>query len=290
MVGEQLLSLEALKTISSAMLSSADPDQVEGIDTEFILLLAPLIDTLNRLYFRMEIEGMDDVPKGPGLIVGNHNAGITFLEPIGLGARWYLEKGLNDPIHFLVHDAMVALPLLRTFLIRTGCVRASHQTANKLLQAGKKVVVFPGGNLEAFRPYKQRYRITFGGKKGFIRLALREGVPIIPMVLVGGHETFFVLHNGEPVAKLLRLKKLLRSETCPLFLGLPWGFGFGPIFHLPLPAKSQVRFLDPIELNGFGPKDVKNEEALEEIYQMVTGRMQQAVDELASRRKFPVLG
>jgi len=290
MAGQQLLSLDSIKTVTSAMLSSADPDQVEGIDPEFIQLLAPLVDTLARLYFRMDIEGMENVTKGPALVVGNHNAGITFLEPIGLGARWYLEKGLNDTLHFLVHDAMVALPLLRTFLIRTGCVRASHETANKLLQRGKKVVVFPGGNLEAFRPYKNRYKITFGGKKGFIRLALREQVPIVPVVLVGGHETFFVLHDGARIAELLKLKKLVRSETCALFLGLPWGLGFGPIFHMPLPAKSQVRFLESVSLNGYGPDDIGNEKALKEIYDTVTGRMQAAVDEISAARKLPVLG
>lgn len=290
MVGDGLLSLESLKTVATAMLSSADPDQIEGIDPEFIQLLAPTLDAISRLYFRMDIEGMDEVPKGAGLVVGNHNAGITFLEPIGLAARWYIEKGMNDPLHFLVHDAMVSLPLLRTFLIRAGCVRASHKTANKLLSGGKKVFVFPGGNLEAFRSYRDRYKITFGGKKGFIRLALRERVPIIPVVLVGGHETFFVLHNGEPLAKLLRLKKLIRSETCALFLGLPWGLGFGPIFHFPLPAKSQVRFLEPISLKNYSPRDVKNEKVLEEIYQKVTSRMQTAVDELSAKRKYPVIG
>jgi len=233
---------------------------------------------------------MDGVPRGPALVVGNHNAGITFLEPIGLGARWYLERGMNDTLHFLVHDAMVALPMLRTFLIRTGCVRASHETANKLLRRGKKVVVFPGGNLEAFRPYRNRYKITFGGKKGFVRLALREHVPIVPVVLVGGHETFFVLRDGQRLARILHLKKLLRSETCALFLGLPWGVGFGPIFHLPLPARSQVRFLDPVSLDGYQPSDVGNPLAVDEIYRRVTGGMQKAVDELAAKRRFPVIG
>ncbi len=290
MVGQRLLSIESLRTVTSAMLASSDPDQVEGIDTEFIHLLAPAIDSLSRFYFRMEVEGMDGVPRGPALVVGNHNAGITFLEPIGLGARWYLERGMNDTLHFLVHDAMVALPMLRTFLIRTGCVRASHETANKLLRRGKKVVVFPGGNLEAFRPYRNRYKITFGGKKGFVRLALREHVPIVPVVLVGGHETFFVLRDGQRLARILHLKKLLRSETCALFLGLPWGVGFGPIFHLPLPARSQVRFLDPVSLDGYQPSDVGNPLAVDEIYRRVTGGMQKAVDELAAKRRFPVIG
>ncbi len=290
MVGEQLMNLEAIKTFSAAMLSGADPDDVDGLDPEFIQIIAPLVDSLNRMYFRMEIEGMDSVPKGPALVVGNHNAGITFLEPIGISARWYLEKGYSDTLHYLVHDAMLAMPMLRTMLIRMGAVRASHGNANKLLALGKKVVVFPGGNLEAFRPYRDRYRVNFGGKKGFIRLALRERVPIIPVVLVGGHESFFVLHDGARLAKLLHMKKLVRAETFPLFLGLPWGIAMGPLFHLPLPAKSQVRFLDPIPLDQYTATDVNNEQALDEIYQRVITTMQEAVTELAAKRKYPIIG
>lgn len=290
MVDNVLTTIKGFSELRSAMVKPVDPDDIGGLEPRLIQDLSPLIDVLARLYFRLEIQGMDRVPKGRTLMVGNHNAGITFLEPIGMGARWYLERGTEDPLYFLVHDAMVALPLLRNFLLSTGCVRASHQNADRLLARGKKVMVFPGGNLEAFRPFRRRYRITFGGKTGFIRLALRHQVSITPVVLVGGHETFFVLHDGQSLAKLLRLNKLVRSETCALFLGLPWGVGFGPIFHLPLPAKSTIRFLDPIPLNGYAPSDAGNREAVLEIYNKVTGVMQAAVDEIAAKRKIPVLG
>lgn len=282
--------LDAVKTVAGSLFSKVDPDRVDLFEPELVRLLARTLDRLARLYFRMEVEGMENVPHERCLIVGNHNAGITYLEPIGIGARWYLERGLNETLHFLVHDAMVAMPGLKQFLIRTGCVRASHKTADQLLAQGKKVVVFPGGNLDAFRPYKDRYKIVFGGKKGFIRLALRHGVPIVPMVVAGGHESFFVLHDGQRLARLLGLKKLLRSETCAVFLGLPWGLGVGPIFHLPLPAKSTVRFLPPIPLDAYRQEDAEDSRVLEEIYEKVTQRMQQAMDEIAARRKWPVFG
>jgi 1-acyl-sn-glycerol-3-phosphate acyltransferase len=290
MLAELALTLRGFSELRSALLKPVDPDDIGGLEPELIRTLSPTINALARLYFRMEIEGIDRVPRGGTLIVGNHNSGITFLEPIGVGARWYLERGVADTLHFLVHDAMVALPLLRNFLMSTGCVRASHKNATRLLSRGKKVVVFPGGNLEAFRPFRDRYKITFGGKKGFIRLALRQRVSITPMVLVGGHETFYVLSDGRALARLLRLKKLVRSETCAIFMGLPWGVGVGPIFHFPLPAKSHIRFLDPILLNGYGPADAENPHAVEEIYQRVTSTMQTAVDEISRGRKYPVLG
>jgi 1-acyl-sn-glycerol-3-phosphate acyltransferase len=238
----------------------------------------------------MEIEGMQNVPKGRALIVGNHNSGITFIEPIAIGTQWYLERGTDDALLWLVHDAMLAMPGLKNFLVRAGCARASHKTANAALDQGRKVVVFPGGNLDAFRTYRNRYKITFGGHKGFVRLALKRQVPIVPMVIAGGHESFFVLNSGRTLARLLRLNKTIRSDTFPIFLGLPWGIGVGPIFHIPLPAKSHVRFLDPISINGYRPKDAKDPDAIDDMYLKVTGAMQCAMDDIAAARKYPIIG
>jgi len=285
-----LLKSETIDILMSVLFQEMDPDSVDNIDVRMLEKFSPLFDAAARTYLRMDVEGMDGVPDGKALLVGNHNAGITFIEPMGIGARWYLERGTKDLIQWLVHDAMLAMPGLRTFLVRTGCVRASHRTADEVFERGRKVAVFPGGNLEAFRTYHDRHRIRFGGRKGFLRLALRNQVPIVPFVIVGGHESFVILHDGQELARLFRLKKLLRSDTCPIFLGLPWGVGVGPIFHLHLPTKSTVRFLDPIELNGYGPDDQDDDEVLRELYDKVTGSMQRAMQEIAAQRRFPVLG
>jgi 1-acyl-sn-glycerol-3-phosphate acyltransferase len=290
MVGERLLKSETVDILLSVLFQEMDPDSVDGIDVRMLEKFSPLFDLVSRTYLRMEVEGMDSVPDGKALLVGNHNAGITFIEPMGLGARWYLERGTKDLIQWLVHDAMLAMPGLRTFLVRTGCVRASHQTADEIFERGRKVAVFPGGNLEAFRPYRNRHQIVFGGRKGFLRLALRNQVPIVPFVIVGGHESFYILHDGRQLARWLHLKQLLRSDTCPIFFGLPWGVGVGPIFHLHLPTKSQVRFLDPIELNGFGPADQDNEEVLTHLYDRVTRSMTAAMQAIGAKRRYPVIG
>ncbi|HOX42550.1 MAG TPA: 1-acyl-sn-glycerol-3-phosphate acyltransferase [Myxococcota bacterium] len=281
---------ELLRRLRRALASGVDPDDVDGFDAALLARVAPAIDALSRLYFRMEVEGLEGVPDGPALLVGNHNAGITFMEPFGFGARWYRQRGGRDPLLWLVHDAMLALPGLRTLLVRAGCVRASHSNAEAALGRGHKVVVFPGGNLEAFRPYRERYRIKFAGHKGFARLALRAGVPVVPFVVVGGHESFYVLHDGQPLARRLGLKKLVRSETCAIFLGLPWGLGVGPIFHLPLPTKSQVRFLEPILPDPRGAAAADDPAAVDALYAQVTSRMQAAMDELGGKRRLPILG
>lgn len=274
-----------------ALLTPADPDSADSIDPEFIETFAPFLDELiGKSYLRMEIEGLDGVPAGPALVVGNHNAGITFIEPIALGAHWYVRRGTGDLIQWLVHDAMLMFPGLSTFLVKSGCVRASHALSDEVLARGRKLAVFPGGNLEAFRPYRKRHEVVFGGRKGFLKVALRHSLPIVPVVFVGGHESFFVLWDGKPLARPLGLKRFLRADTCPIFLGLPWGIAVGPTFHLHLPTKSNVRLLDPIETQAYGPQGADDPGLLDELYTRVTGAMQAAMQELGERRRFPVIG
>lgn len=264
-----------------------DPDDPGNFDPAMVRQVVPVVDAFCRAWYRLEIDGFDNVPDGPALVVVNHNAGITFLEILGLGARWYLVRGLGDPLHGLGHDAMFRVPGVGGFLARGGGVRANHGNADRVFAMGRKAIVAPGGNLEAFRSFAERGRIKFGGRKGFLRLALRHGVPLVPVVLHGGHESFVVLHDGAPLARALHVDRLLRSDTWPLMLALPWGVALGPVFHLPLPVKVRGRFLAPIPTAGYGPGAADDPAVLDELYGRVTGVMQNAMDDLdAGRRTF----
>jgi len=279
----------ALRTLSRLVTDPLDPDHIHDLDTELVELCLPAFDLLQR-YFRAEVHGIDRIPDGPALLVGNHNAGITFTDPFFLGTAWYRHAGPEDPLHYLAHDAMVRIPALGNFLMRGGAIRASHHTAEAAFTAGRKVVVFPGGNYEAFRPFRERHRVDFGGRTGFVRLALRNRVPIVPVLHFGGHETFVVLRRGKRLAKLLGVKKYLRSDAFPLFLGLPWGIGVGPVFHLPLPAKVQVVVGEPIPLDDHGPEAADDRETLCAIRDQVQDRLQQMMDRRAVERRWPLLG
>ncbi len=266
-----------------------DPDEVGELDLDLGDVVVPLLKIL-KLYFRAEVRGLENIPSGQALLVGNHNGGITFMEPFMLGMEWYKWTQGKDALYWLGHDVMMSLPVLSNLLMKLGGVRASHETAGKVFEMGRKVAVFPGGNYEAFRPFKERYKVDFGGKKGFIRLALRHGTPIVPVLCLGGHETFFILHRGEKLAELTGAKKWLRSESFPIFIGLPYGLGIGPIFHWPLPAKCLVEVGQPISLAGYSPKDAGDPEVLQDLYDMVQGRLQDMMDRRVSERRFPVLG
>jgi len=287
---KSLFNRRQLELIRHALVTPANPDSADEVDLQLMDEVAPPFDWLCSRYYRLTIEGMDDVPYGPALMVGNHNSGTSFYEAIGMGARWYVERGSSDLVQGLAHDAVVDTPYIGNLMVRLGTVRASHETAAAVFAKGRKITVFPGGNLEAFRPYRDRHKVVFAGRKGFIRLAVRHQVPIVPMVHIGGHETFFILHDGQFIAKALGFDKLIRSDTWPLMFALPWGIALGPLFHLPLPAKCSVRFLEPVRTDNYAVSDAENPDALEEIYNEVTGKMQAALTDMASQRRFPILG
>ena len=283
-------TLRALHLLARSFRPGTDPDNLNQVDPELMREVVPLVDQVLGTYFRVRIEGMDRVPRGRAILVGNHNAGITFLEVLAMGARWYLERGMDDPIYGLVHDAILSVPGLKNFLVRAGGIRASQANAEAVLRKDRKVFVAPGGNLDAFRPYRQRHRVKLGGRTGFIRLALKTGAPLCPVVFVGGHESFFVLHDGQPIVRLLHLHERFRLDTWPIFIGLPWGIAAGPLFHFPLPARSDVRFLPPVSVDEYGPEEARNPRVLRELHDRVVDSMQEAMNELAAGRRFPILG
>ena len=180
------------------------PDYVDEpqLNPRVVRWLHPVLGRLLSAYFRLEVEGFENVPRGGAMLVGNHNSGISFTEPFALSARWYAERGTDDRIHCMVHDAMMMLPGLRWLLVGVGCVRASRANCERVLERGGKVLTFPGGNVEAFRKWSRRNEVDFAKHKGFVRLALKHRVPIIPVVLSGGHETFVVLHEGRKLARI----------------------------------------------------------------------------------------
>ena len=280
-------SLRSLRRLVGAPL---DAEAVVDPDLDLPRLVAPLVELLNH-YFRGEVDGLDNLPEGEALLVANHNAGITSMETFLFGLRYYRHTGGRELIRFLGHHMMARLPVLGNFLIQVGMIRASHAAADRALQAGCKVMVLPGGNYEAFRPYRQRHRVDFGGHVGYVRLALRNRVPVVPVLCLGGHETLYVVFRGERLARLTGVKRFLRSDSFPLFFALPWGVALGPIFHLPLPAKLEVEVGEPLDLHehldGGDPEDPQ---VLARLSALVQDRIQQMMNARAGRRRWPVIG
>ena len=258
-------------------------------DPDYIREQLPLQWLLSSLYFRGTVRGLGNIPEnGPVLLVGNHSGGNVTPDTIIFGLAFQTYFGVERRYHQLAHNLVMAMPqtqLLR--LRRFGTVAASHRHAEQALRAGAALLVYPGGDWEVHRPSWDSAKIDFGGRKGFIKLALAADVPIVPVVSIGGQETALFLSRGEWLARALGIDKTLRLKVLPISIALPWGLNIGDFLaHLPLPAKITIEALPAINLREeFGP-----EPDLDEVYSYVTGTMQDTLEALAAERRFPVIG
>jgi 1-acyl-sn-glycerol-3-phosphate acyltransferase len=194
--------------------------------------------------------------------------------------------GVERRFYQLAHNLVLSMPGLGR-LRKFGTVAANPENADKALESGAALLVYPGGDYEVHRPSWDGGKVDFGRRKGFIRLALEKDVPIVPVVSAGGQETALFLSRGERLAKLLALDKAFRLKVLPISLAIPWGLNVGDMLgHWPLPAKITQQVLEPIHLReqyGSNPD-------LDEVYDDVIEKMQRALDALQSERRFPVIG
>jgi 1-acyl-sn-glycerol-3-phosphate acyltransferase len=256
-------------------------------DPDFIRERLPLSWLASTLWFRAEVRHLGHIPEeGPALMVGNHSGGNMAPEVIVLPLAFSTYFGVERRFYQLAHNLVLASPV-GPFLKRFGTMAASHDHARRALQAGAVVLVFPGGDWEVHRPSWERSRVDLAGRKGFIRLALAENVPIVPVVTAGGQETALFLTRGAWLASALQLDRLFRLKVLPISLALPWGLNVGDFLgHLPLPAKITTEVLPAIDLHeqfGADPDP-------DEVYAYVTRVMQEALDALFAERRFPVIG
>ena len=200
-----------------------------------------------RRYFRMETRGFENIPPAPVIVVGNHSGGTTVVDAWGLFVAWYRYFGSKRPLHPMTHEIVLATETTGRFFGKLGVLLANPEIAPSALEVHRRdVLVMPGGDLDAWRPFKERYRVRFAGHCGYARLALRAGVPIVPVAHVGAHHTLLVLSDGRRLAQLLRINALARAHIWPIHLALPWGLCFGPLPHLPLPVKLRYLVGKPI--------------------------------------------
>jgi 1-acyl-sn-glycerol-3-phosphate acyltransferase len=281
-----VLAYEVLGSVISNQRIAGGDFEPELPDRELACAVRNMARWFSRRYFDTTVEGAEHVPAdGPALLVGNHSAGLMPMDALFAIDAIQEIHGDERLVHPLIHDFAYTAPSVAKHARRLGILRANHKNARAAFDDGRIVLVYPGGDQDAFRPFSERYRIVLAGRKGFVRLALKAGVPIVPLVSVGLHESFVVLTRGDKLAERLGLKQLLRTEVLPIGLGFPWGL-FPAFFpFLPAPTSIDMRFLEPILLEG-QPDD---QEAIEHGYSRVETAMQTAMDDLSADR-IPLLG
>jgi 1-acyl-sn-glycerol-3-phosphate acyltransferase len=260
-------------------------------DPAFLRAVRPVLE-LYASYFRSEVRGFERLPAhGPFLVVGNHSGGQMPPDLPVLLTAWWRERGEAEPVYALFHSFFLALPGVGPIMERAGALEAGKTEAEAALRSGGVLIDYPGGDYDVFRPWRERNRIGFGNRLGFVRLALRTQVPVVPAVSIGTHETVIVLARGTSVAKALRLDRMFRIKVMPLVFGPPFGIVPGGIPTWPLPAKITVELGAPLDWPArYGPEAADDDVIVRACYDEITEIMQATLDRLASQRRRPIIG
>jgi 1-acyl-sn-glycerol-3-phosphate acyltransferase len=263
-------------------------DWLDAWDPAYIRTTLPALRALSRVYFRAEVHGLSNIPaEGPILLVGNHSGGTLIADTFVFAQAFYDHFGPLRRFHQLAHDLVFRLPGARASLSRYGTVPASPDNMKAALERDAALLVYPGGDHETYRPTWESDKIDFAGRTGFARLAIEHGCSIVPVVAIGGQETALFLGQGRDLARRLGLDRLLRVKVFPAQVAPPFGLTIMDLpGRVPLPAKIVVRVLPKIDLRQRLGKDADPDDA----YELVTGKMQTALSDLAEDRSIPILG
>ena len=271
-----------------AGLTKHPDDWLDAWDPAYIRTTLPALRALSKVYFRAEVRGLSNIPaEGPSLLVGNHSGGTLIADTFVFAQAFYDHFGPLRRFHQLAHDLVFRIPGGRASVSRYGTVPASPENMRRALERDAALLVYPGGDHETYRPSWESGKIDFAGRRGFAKLAIEHGCPIVPVVAIGGQETALFLGQGRGIARRLKLDRLLRLKVFPAQVAPPFGLTIMDLpGRLPLPAKIVIRVLPKIDLN----ERLGSRPDADEAYEYVTGTMQRALDKLDDERRVPVLG
>ena len=284
--------LRMLAAVAGDLAATVTPDGEQDPflkrDPGYIERTLPALRLSSRLYFRADVRGLEHIPpEGPVLLVGNHSGGTWIADTFILSQYFYDRFGAGRRFHQLAHDLVFKVPGLRALVERYGTVPASPRNMARALDRDAALLVYPGGDHETFRPSWESDRLDFAGRTGFVELALEHGVPIVPVVAIGGQETALFLGQGRRIARALQLDRRLRLKVLPAALGPPFGVTLLDLpARFPLPAKISIRVGKPIDLRD---RIGSNADA-GEGYKLVTSTMQRTLTRLSNQRSLPILG
>jgi len=240
-------------------------------------------------WFRMEFDGWENLPESPVLLVGIHSGAPFVWDAWTVGVQWWRRFGQDRPLHGTAHDALMAIPVIGRYFRAMGVLPAAPDSMATALAEGRDVAVWPGGEVDSLRPWAERDQAILAGRAGFVKMAIRAGVPIVPIATVGGADAMPVLIRGDGLARALRLDKVLRLKVFPLAVSLPWGIAPAALPQLPLPAKIRTRLMPAVEIDH-DPARADDAAYIEQKYNEVQESIQRGMDALARKRAFPLFG
>jgi 1-acyl-sn-glycerol-3-phosphate acyltransferase len=294
---EEILPVDSLRRIADigliGFLAEYVQERIHGEpalqwDPSFLEDYLPFLDYVLR-YFDADVEGFEHVPEeGPVLLVGNHSGGTLVPDVSVFVAAWYRARGVESPLMALAFDAVFSLPGIGRAARKAGVMPANDDNAHEALASGAHVLVYPGGDHDAYRPWTDRNRIDFDERKGFVKLALREGVPIVPVVGHGAHESLVVIARGNSFSSALGFDRL-RTTVMPLVWQLPWGISLPFVPGIPMPVKVSMEVGPATDWSHYGPDAAEDPAIVDRCYEEITGTMQGTLDRLAEAHPHPLM-
>jgi 1-acyl-sn-glycerol-3-phosphate acyltransferase len=263
--------------------------RLDGPDYEFFERQKYVWNALVDYWFRMEVEGWENLPEPPALLIGIHSGAPFVWDAWTIGVHWWRRFGDSRPMHGTAHDLLMALPGIGAYFRKMGVLPARPDSISGALAAGHDVALWPGGERDSLRPWTRRDEAVLAGRKGFVKLAIRSCVPIVPISTVGGSDAMPVLASGKRLAKALQLDKLARLKMFPIAVQAPWGISPALLPEIPFPAKIRMAFQEPIEVDC-DPERAGDDEYVESQYRAVCDSIQAGMDALARRRRLPLFG
>lgn len=240
-------------------------------------------------WFRMEFDGWENLPDPPVLLVGIHSGAPFVWDAWTVGVQWWRRFGQERTLHGTAHDALMAIPLIGRYFRAMGVLPAAPDSMATALAEGRDVAVWPGGEVDSLRPWAERDVANLAGRTGFVRMAIKTGVPIVPIATVGGSDAMPVLIRGDRMSRVLQLDKVLRLKVFPVAVSLPWGIAPAALPQIPLPAKIRTRLMPAVHVDH-DPARVDDDDYVEQKYREVQASIQRGMDALARKRAFPLFG
>lgn len=239
-------------------------------------LLLPMLRPWFRRWFRVETEGVQNVPDtGGALIVANHSGTIP-VDALMATVALHDDHPASRRFRLLGADLVFQVPLVGELARKLGATLACNEDAERLLTEGELVGVFPEGFKGVGKPFSERYTLQRFGRGGFVSAALRTGAPIIPCAIVGAEEIYPMIGNARTAARVLGLPYFPITPTFPLL---------GPLGAVPLPSKWFIAFGEPIETASYGPSAAEDPMLVFNLTDQVRENIQHSLYRLLLQRR-----
>lgn len=237
-----------------------------------------VVEFFYRYWFRTEVEGVENVPASGGALLASNHSGALPPDASAIARAIHEEHPAARRLNITVEHFFKGYPLFSMLIPKIGGVAAHPANVHRLLHDERKLVlVFPEGRKGTEKLFKDRYKLRRFGRGGFVAAAMRAGVPLVPVCVIGAEEAAPIF------AKVSPLRRLTGLPYFPLTPTFPW---FGPLGMLGyLPAKFKIRFLEPIDTAALGDDPDADRALVQTVAQEVRGRIQDNLSEMVSKRR-----